>query len=227
MNLTKTSALVGLTAVLVGCSAATTVPTTSAPTGATSSASGATCSYETTGDASKPVNQPPTSGIANTGTVDYVVKLNGSDVGLTLNRAAAPCAVNSFISLAEQGFYDQTSCHRMAAYSGFEMLQCGDPTGTGMGGPGYQFAEELTGAETYGAGTLAMARTSQPTSQGSQFFLVFGDTQLAPEYTVFGTIDAAGLKVIQKIGAGGTDNSQGSGVGKPKTPAVITSVKPR
>ncbi len=107
------------------------------------------------------------------------------------------------------------------------MLQCGDPTGTGAGSPGYRFAEELTGKETYPAGTLAMARTSQPSSQGSQFFLVFGDTQLRPDYTVFGTIDAAGVKALAALAAQGTDNSEGVGVGRPVAPAVITSVKPR
>jgi peptidyl-prolyl cis-trans isomerase B (cyclophilin B) len=145
-----------------------------------------------------------------------------------LNRAAAPCAVNSFVSLASQGFFDSTACHRLGDVPGnFQMLQCGDPTGTGAGSPGYRFAEELTGKETYPAGTLAMARTSQPSSQGSQFFLVYGDTTLKPDYTVFGTIDAAGLKELAALAAQGTDNSEGMGVGKSLAPAEITSVKPR
>jgi peptidyl-prolyl cis-trans isomerase B (cyclophilin B) len=171
---------------------------------------------------------PSTAGVANTGTVDYVLSLNGQAIGLTLDRAAAPCAVNSFISLATQGFFDNTACHRLGNVPGrFQMLQCGDPTGTGAGSPGYRFAEELTSKETYPAGTLAMARTSQPSSQGSQFFLVFGDTQLKPDYTVFGKIDTAGLKVLNTLAAAGTDDTEGSGVGKPLAPAQITSVKPR
>jgi peptidyl-prolyl cis-trans isomerase B (cyclophilin B) len=136
--------------------------------------------------------------------------------------------IRDSISLAKQGYFDNTACHRLGNVPGsFQMLQCGDPTATGMGGPGYRFAEELTGKETYPAGTLAMARTSQPSSQGSQFFLVYGDTGLQPDYTVFGTIDAAGLKVLNALAAGGTDNSEGTGVGKPLTAAEITSVKPR
>ena len=90
------------------------------------------------------------------------------------------------------------------------MLQCGDPTATGAGGPGYRFNDELTGTETYPAGTVAMAN-SGPNTNGSQFFLVFGDTQLSPDYTVFGTIDAAGIAALKQIAAQGTDDSQGSG----------------
>ncbi|HAM43730.1 MAG TPA: peptidylprolyl isomerase, partial [Propionibacteriaceae bacterium] len=149
------------------------------------------------------------------------------DVPITLDRANAPCAVNSFISLAEQGFYDDTPCHRLGVATGFSMLQCGDPTGTGAGGPGYQYSEELTGNETYPAGTLAMARTSAPGSQGSQFFLVFDDTQLSPDYTVFGTIDATGIAVLKQVAAAGTDNSEGEGVEHPAKPVTITAVTPR
>lgn len=206
---------------LAGCSA----PAQSA---APQTAGGATCTYLADGAASKPAQLPPATAVPNTGTVDYVLTLDGKPVGLTLNRAAAPCAVNSFVSLANQGFFDKTACHRLGDVPGsFQMLQCGDPTGTGAGSPGYRFAEELTGKETYPAGTLAMARTSQPSSQGSQFFLVFGDTQLRPDYTVFGTIDAAGVKALAALAAQGTDNSEGVGVGRPVAPAVITSVKPR
>lgn len=207
---------------VAGCGASPTQPAT------TQATAGVSCAYLADGAASKPAQLPPQSGVANTGTVEYVLSLNGKAVGLSLNRAAAPCAVNSFVSLANQGFFDNTACHRLGDVPGnFQMLQCGDPTGSGAGSPGYRFAEELTGKETYPAGTLAMARTSQPGSQGSQFFLVFGDTTLQPDYTVFGTIDAAGLKVLDALAAQGTDNSEGMGVGKPLAPAEITSVKPR
>lgn len=207
----------------------TQTPTATAgqPGGGAAADGTTSCSYQTTGAASRPVTAPPTSGVPATGKVDYVVKLNSGDVPITLDRGNAPCAVNSFISLAEQGFYDNTPCHRLGAVPGFSMLQCGDPTGTGTGGPGYQYSEELSGQETYPAGTLAMARTSAPGSQGSQFFLVFDDTQLSPDYTVFGTIDAAGIAVLKKIGEAGTDNSEGQGVGQPAKPVTITAVTPR
>ena len=121
----------------------------------------------------------------------------------------------------KQGYFDGTSCHRLAD-SGIFVLQCGDPTGTGTGGPSYQFADELSGEETYPAGTLAMANAG-PGTNGSQFFIVFADTTLAPNYSVFGALDAAGLKTALAIAAGGQDGSWGDGTGKPKLPAVITS----
>lgn len=190
-----------------------------------SSAPGGTvnCTYPTGRQAAKAVNPPPATGVANTGTASAVLSLNGKPVTLTLDRAAAPCTVNSFLSLASQGYFDGISCHRMGVQQGFQFLQCGDPTGTGSGGPGYQFADELTGAETYPAGTVAMANAG-PDTNGSQFFLVFGDTGLQPDYTVFGTVDADGLGVIRAIGDGGTDDSQGTGLGKPNQAAVISSV---
>ena len=101
------------------------------------------------------------------------------------------------------------------------MLQCGDPTGTGEGGPGYEFKDELpttlapspsgAGTVTYPRGTIAMAKTAQPNSGGSQFFLVYADSTLPPDYTVFGTIDDAGLATIDGVAAAGTDDSNGAG----------------
>ncbi|PKQ32752.1 MAG: peptidylprolyl isomerase [Actinobacteria bacterium HGW-Actinobacteria-2] len=221
MKIAVITALVVAGVALSGCSAPAQ-PATPQSTG------GASCTYLADGAAAKPAKLPASTGVPNTGSVDYVLNLNGQPVGLTLDQAAAPCTVNSFISLAGQGYFDKTVCHRLGDVPGsFQMLQCGDPTATGTGSPGYRFAEEVTGKETYPAGTLAMARTSQPSSQGSQFFLVFGDTVLPPNYTVFGTIDAAGLKVLGALAAAGTDNSEGMGVGTPLTPAEITSVKPR
>ena len=86
-----------------------------------------------------------------TGTVKYVLAMTTGKVTITMDRAKAPCTVNSFVSLAEQGYFDKTKCHRLAD-SGIFVLQCGDPTGTGSGGPGYQFANETDGTETYTRG---------------------------------------------------------------------------
>ncbi|MEZ5191324.1 MAG: peptidylprolyl isomerase [Nocardioides sp.] len=88
----------------------------------------------------------------------------------------------------------------------------GDPTGTGSGGPGYSFADELTGRESYPAGTLAMAN-SGPDTNGSQFFIVYADTQLPAAYTVFGTLDAASVGIVAKVAAKGTDDANGPGDG--------------
>lgn len=198
-------------------------PTPSPDAGSAPRVGEVNCAYTASGEASKQVNPPPATGVPNTGSTSAVLSLNGKPVGLTLDRAKAPCTVNSFVSLAQQGFFDGTSCHRLGNREGFQMLQCGDPTGTGRGGPGYEFADELTGSETYPAGTLAMANAG-PNTNGSQFFLVFGDTPLDPAYTVFGTIDTDGLKVLMALAEGGTDDSEAKDVGKPKLSAVITSV---
>ena len=181
------------------------------------------CTYRPTGDAATPVDPPPASGVASTGTATLTLQLNDQPMALTLDREQAPCTVNSFESLARQGFFDGSSCHRLVDGGGLYVLQCGDPSGTGAGGPGYQFDDELTGAETYSAGTLAMANAGAGTN-GSQFFIVYADSQLAPNYTVFGRTDAAGIETVAQIAAGGQDASSPDGTGQPLLPAVITGV---
>jgi peptidyl-prolyl cis-trans isomerase B (cyclophilin B) len=131
--------------------------------------------------------------------------------------------VSSFVSLAQQHFFDNTPCHRLTT-SGIYVLQCGDPTGTGTGGPGYTIPDELTGRESYPAGTIAMANTGHPNTGGSQFFLVYRNTPLPPQYTVFGHLSPAGLGVVQKVAARGTDNAFGAGDGHPKEKVTITRV---
>ena len=103
---------------------------------------------------------------------------------------------------------------------GIYVLQCGDPTETGTGGPGYSFADELSGQETYPAGTLAMANAG-PGTNGSQFFIVYADTQLAPNYTVFGTVDAATIALIEDVAADGTTPELD---GAPNTPVELETV---
>ena len=149
---------------------------------------------------------------------------NFGDITLTMDRADAPCTINSFVSLSEQGFYDDTPCPRIGDQEGFGILQCGDPTGTGSGGAGYSVADELTGDETYGAGTIAMANTGAPDTNGSQFFLVFRDSQFPPSYTTFGTIDEAGLEVIDAIAAEGNDGAHPAGGGAPNKAVTIEKV---
>jgi peptidyl-prolyl cis-trans isomerase B (cyclophilin B) len=125
---------------------------------------------------------------------------------------AAPCTTFSFRFLASQGYFNQTHCHRLTV-QGIFVLQCGDPTGTGSGAPGYSFNDEnLTGA-TYPAGTVAMANAG-PNTNGSQFFFTWKDTTLAPNYTPFGTV-IGGLDVLQKIAAAGDDQQNGPGDGYP------------
>jgi peptidyl-prolyl cis-trans isomerase B (cyclophilin B) len=107
------------------------------------------------------------------------------------------------------------------------MLQCGDPVGDGTGGPGYTIKDETFPGLTYGRGLLAMAKTGEPDSGGSQFFLIFGDTKIPPEYTVFGSIDDPGLQVLDTVARGGVDPARpgfGDGSGPPKIPVTITTI---
>ena len=229
--------LVGVVALsTVGRDGGDTDPAASAapPAGAEPAAGTVTCAYPAEGDAAKANQPPPGENVANDGTVSVALDTSAGPIGLTLDRAQAACTVNSVASLARQGYYDGTICHRLTTGEGLRVLQCGDPTGSGTGGPGYTIPDEPPtnlapspaggGTVTYPRGTLAMAKTAQPNSGGSQFFLVYADSTLPPDYTVFGTIDEAGLATIDKVAAAGTDDSNGTGDGKPKTPIEIQTV---
>ncbi|MGC0363911.1 peptidyl-prolyl cis-trans isomerase B (cyclophilin B) [Rhodococcus sp. 27YEA15] len=191
------------------------------------------CSYPTAPGAAKTVNPPSTTGVSTEGTVTVSLSTTAGPIGMQLNRAQAPCTVNSVVSLAEQNYFDDSPCHRLVTSPGLQILQCGDPSGQGTGGPGYGFDNEYpttTYAENdpdlslpvvYPRGTLAMANSGRPGSNGSQFFLVYEDSVLPPSYTVFGTIDDAGLSTVEKIAAGGDDGSMPAGGGAPATPITI------
>ncbi|MGW5257712.1 peptidylprolyl isomerase [Streptomyces sp. NPDC004012] len=145
----------------------------------------------------------------------YTMKLATTcgDIDIDMKTAAAPHTVNSFNFLAGKGFFDHTKCHRLVT-SGIYVLQCGDPTGTGRGGPGYTIPDEnlkdksLKG-NVYPAGTVAMANQYNAQTQqgrnsgGSQFFLVYQDSPLPADYTPFGTISGADMNVLKKIAAAG------------------------
>ena len=179
------------------------------------------CVYIKSGSASRKVNLPPAKPDTKA-TYVATVKTNRGTIVIDLLNSKAPCTVGSFVSLASQGYYNNTHCHRLTT-TGIYVLQCGDPTGTGSGGPGYEFGtENLTGA-TYPAKTVAMARTQAPNTDGSQFFLVYKNTPLPANYTPFGTI-VRGLNVIQNVAKVGSDNSNGPGDGHPKEKVQIESV---
>ncbi|MFH9860876.1 peptidylprolyl isomerase [Streptomyces sp. NPDC017202] len=155
----------------------------------------------------------------------YTMKLATTcgDIDVALKTSAAPHTVNSFAFLAGKGYFDHTKCHRLTT-NGIFVLQCGDPTGSGSGGPGYTIPDEnlkdtSLKANVYPAGTVAMANTSQPNSGGSQFFLVYEDSQLPPSYTPFGTVSEAGMAVLKKIAAAGENT--GAGDGAPNATVVI------
>lgn len=193
------------------------------PTGDTTAAAGPAgstngpCGYTATPDdpSPRPVSLPPDPAVTpSTGIVKVILATNQGPMILSLDRAKAPCTVQSFLHLAKSRFYDFTTCHRLTLYPTLKVLQCGDPSGTGERGPGYSYKDELptdlpnwpgdtTGTrKVYARGTLAMANAG-PNTNGSQFFLVFGDSRLRPDYTVFGSVDRLGLKALDKIAAAG------------------------
>lgn len=202
---------------------------------------GADCQYPASqGEPASKKNNPPRSGKVPTEPAQISASMTTSagNLGLQLDNAKAPCTVNSFASLAQQGYFNDTPCHRLTTSPGLSVLQCGDPTGKGTGGPGYGFVNEyptnqyrpddpaLQSPVIYPRGTLAMANTGAPGSNGSQFFLVFKDSQLPPNYTAFGTIDATGLATLDKIAAGGVvPGDRGADDGAPKTPVQIKSLQ--
>ncbi|MFD7711710.1 peptidylprolyl isomerase [Streptomyces sp. NPDC059786] len=159
---------------------------------------------------------------------DYTMTLATTcgDIDLDLKTSAAPHTVNSFNFLAGKGFFDHTKCHRLVT-SGIYVLQCGDPQGTGSGGPGYTIPDENLKDKSlkdnvYPAGTVAMANTGESHTGGSQFFLVYQDSQLPPSYTPFGTVSKSGLKVLKKIAAAGESTGQGDGA--PNATVVINKL---
>lgn len=175
------------------------------------------CQYTPTPDepAARPVPLPrDPRHTPDRGTVPVVLHTNLGEIPLVLDRAAAPCTVQSFLHLVRHRFYDRTICHRLTAYPTLKVLQCGDPSGTGEGGPGYRYRDELptnlppaptdpTGVRRlYARGVLAMANAG-PDTNGSQFFLVYGDSALRPNYSIFGRATARGLTTLDRIAAGG------------------------
>jgi peptidyl-prolyl cis-trans isomerase B (cyclophilin B) len=161
---------------------------------------------------------------------DVTMRTTVGDITMVLHGADAPQAVANFVFLANNGYFDGTACHRLMPDA---LLQCGDPTATGQGGPGYSWGpiENAPGDGVYPAGTVAMARVSgDGESMGSQFFLVFADVPLPADaaggYSVFGEI-TGGLEILEQIGAGGVDpnNVMQDGTGRPATDVIITAVE--
>ncbi|MDR0435669.1 MAG: peptidylprolyl isomerase [Propionibacteriaceae bacterium] len=161
------------------------------------------CDYMDANAPAKPVDKPNGVDVPAVGTVTFTINFESGEVSgavtLTMNRSKAPCTVNSFESLVEQGYYDDTSCHRSFAGA---MFQCGDPSATGYGGPGYVYADEITPDTTsvYPRGVAAMANSGADTN-GSQFFLVYNALPLdGAKYTIFATIDDESLAVLEALG---------------------------
>jgi peptidyl-prolyl cis-trans isomerase B (cyclophilin B) len=211
--------------------APTTTPsaTASSPAAAAQPAAAVSrCSYISAPPAARSVGSPPTSPDTKSSYL-ATIHTNRGDIVIKMTGSQATCTVNSFVYLAGKKYFDNTKCHRLTT-SGIYVLQCGDPTGKGTGGPGYRFANEVVGdsttaSSTYPAGVVAMAHLNQQSSSnGSQFFLVYKDTTLPRDYTPFGTI-TSGLNVLQSVAnAGVAANSNGAGDGPPKESVIIESV---
>lgn len=151
-----------------------------------------------------------------------MLRTSAGDIELDLLSQDAPCAVHSFRTLAAADFYDGTSCHRLVD-RGIFTLTCGDPTGTGLGGPGYRYAEENLVEATYDRGTVAAVNSGRGTS-GSQFLLVYDDSPLPPQYTPFGRVSDAGLEVLDAVAAAGASPPDANGNTAPVTPVQVLDV---
>jgi peptidyl-prolyl cis-trans isomerase B (cyclophilin B) len=159
------------------------------------------------------------------------ISTNRGVVRVRLDPVRTPCTVASFSYLAGRHFFDNTSCHRLVTSSIF-VLQCGDPSGTGQGGPGYAFPDEnlsgipsgANGNSVYRRGVVALANAGA-NANGSQFFIAFRDSPLPPSYPSFGTV-TAGLEVFDAVAAGGNDGAYAAdaGGGHPKLNVVIQSL---
>jgi len=196
------AALLPVLAACGGGSSSTTAQDSALSPDQSSPTSSITCDYPdapqgATGNASKPPSTPDVQG-----TVDVTLTTSIGSLGAKLDAAKAPCTVNSFVSLARQGFFDKSPCHRLTtAAAGIYVLQCGDPTGTGSGGPGYEFKDDPVSVP-YTRGTVAMANAG-PNTNGSQFFIVLKDIPeggLAPAYSVFGHV-TKGMEAVDAIAA--------------------------
>lgn len=196
-------------------------PSATDATDVSSSGPSTPCTYTVGGTAAREVAPPTNTSPARTGQVAATIALNGETVDVTLDRAKAPCAVNAFLSLASQKFYDNTTCHRLTRSDQLNVLQCGDPSGKGNGGPGYSYAAEPpTGEKAYPVGTLAMANADG--QDGSQFFIVYGTTTISPAYTVIGTVSQSGMGVVDAVAKQGVkdDRQDGAPAGKAEIESI-------
>ncbi|OBI52707.1 protein kinase [Mycobacterium sp. E787] len=197
---------------------------------------GANCQYRPAPDpASKPATPPPSGRVSTEpAQIHATISTNFGDIGIQLANNESPCAVTSFVSLAKQGFFDNTQCGRIIDEPEGGTLLFGGPDADGGGGPGYEFADEyptnqypagdpaLKATVIYPRGTVAMAQ-SGPNTNESQFFIVYRDAEIEPTSTVFGSVDSAGLDTLDKMAKVGVAGDRTRG--NPATTITITSVR--
>ncbi|MEU9333459.1 peptidylprolyl isomerase [Streptomyces sp. NPDC048290] len=204
--------------------------TDSTPSASPSSPAPDPCEKPAAGEvATKTWDKEPAVSIDKSAKYTMTLATTCGDIDIALKASAAPRTVNSFSFLAGEGYFDHTTCHRLTS-SGIYVLQCGDPKGDGTGGPGYTIPDEnlkdkVLEGQVYPAGTVAMAnqynaQTNEGRdSGGSQFFLVYQDSPLPPDYTPFGTVSEAGMAVLKKIADAGENTGMGDGA--PNATVVI------
>lgn len=176
---------------------------------------------------SAPAAELPSAGITESNKASITFTTNQGDFVIETSPSLAPLTVNAIAALAQKNYFDKTICHRLTT-EGIYVLQCGDPTGTGTGGPGFNIPDENLPQpieNNYPAGTVAMANAGPGTS-GSQFFLVYQDTTLGPDYTIWGSI-TSGFDILQTIARagvvdGGTDGAPVSSVTIESTKVTIS-----
>ncbi len=179
----------------------------------------------------KDAGKPSTGNVPHVGSHTAKLNTNFGAITVSLDEENAPCTVNSFLYLAKKGFYNNTQCHRITVTNDY-ILQCGDPFGTGKGGPSYQFGLENTPSANdhppYPVGSVAMARDpNDPNSNGSQFFIVYKNSpDLTNDYSLFGEVSDGMDVITKKIAPNGItgENPPGSGDGKPAKPVTINKV---
>ncbi|HEX6346078.1 peptidylprolyl isomerase [Umezawaea sp.] len=193
-----------------------TTASTTAPTTATSGTDGP-CEYAEDGSPGT-VGFPPSTPNPKASALTFTT--DRGDVRVELDPAAGPCSVQAVRYLVGKKFYDGTTCHRLTTNPNLGVLQCGDPTGTGTGTPGFRFDDELPARGAYARGVVAMANAG-PGTNGSQFFIVHGAAQINPDYPVIGKV-VAGMEVVDQVVAGGV--AGGAEDGKPTTPLSFVRV---
>jgi peptidyl-prolyl cis-trans isomerase B (cyclophilin B) len=176
------------------------------------------CDFIPTPDlpAAKPV-RPPRPEAPTKGTATVYLQTNYGPVVIDLDRGNASCAVHNFTHLVRSLFYNNTQCFRLTNSTRLGVLQCGDIYRQEEGGPGYRFADEVTGAETYPRGTVAMGNQG-PGTNGSEFFIVHSHANIAPAYSVLGHV-TYGMETLDRIVAAGI--ADGATDGLPKYPVRI------
>jgi cyclophilin family peptidyl-prolyl cis-trans isomerase len=162
---------------------------------------------------------PPPACLTPGVTYEAIVTTNKGEFTIVLDPESAPVAANNFVFLARNRYFDDTPCHRIIPNF---VVQCGDPTGTGTGGPGYTIVDEPPAPGQYQIGSIAMAKTVEPDSAGSQFFIISGSdgAALPPDYALFGQVTDGLDSTVAAMAAAGT-----TGDGVPSEPIQIQSVR--